>query len=638
MTAVERLESAREDLLTGSPPPDWTARRQLASCGPLLTAITDEYTRTDDPAGYAAFLGAWLEACPLTSGALAAVPLPADTVAAEIGPLWENALGLFLETFPPLWPQVKATLPEPDVYARRILDGLRRAWVTLRPAASGEYAVRALRRGDLYKGQELVGLRRCAVNTLYPGHGPAFTLWKDVVREHTLAAPTREQVTRFRERGFTYDDRFVPTAERAAVAAFVVALTALPDQEGPDGRIDLRGTIVPLEIDVSGKRIRYEFVTGHDRRIRVERIGPPAPRPVPATLTGTTAEHLAEAFGLRSVAQRTGSAWTAADVRTVAVILDRARPRLRETFGNLALLRDGQPPGDDPDLLNGGAYHHSAHDVDPAELPDPPHIHLYDPAFDTRDLRFCGAPGDHGGELEFTLGHELGHVMANEPRHRVFAVLNERREAARPGPDALIDDYKAVHSTLGLSAQFRVSQLRNAWMEARSLHTAAYDLYRKTGHAYANALSSSQADLIDATRPHFEQARTQAEKAARAMAECAVALDKFASESNLVLQNPSLSRAAALTKALTLDLYRVLEGYVTLSSRVLDFVALARRVGHPILTSYAATDHGEWYAETWALFLTDPERLWDLCWPMYRWLEDGCRRLDAAELPEAFPA
>lgn len=239
----------------------------------------------------------------------------------------------------------------------------------------------------------------------------------------------------------------------------------------------------------------------------------------------------------------------------------------------------------------------AAHDA-PAPPPHgPPHIHYYDAAFASNAMAAVGAPGATGPGGDWTIVHEVGHF-------RIFVATTAASQAVRRA-NQLILQANGQLPALNASLPRAAHAFRQAYGAARAQANQAIGAFNAA--AIAGQAPAALAPLLAAARVAIQtrnQARLNmaANGLPAAMTAAAQALD--ASMDALLAASQAAGQAAR---------------------QIPIFAALAARFGFGKFTDYARRSAGddEWFAETYALFLTDPDRLNQMSRRMFQWFDAG---------------
>lgn len=577
--------------------------QQLLRCAvnPANPTAPRTCPRETEPARYVENMALWIEASPMTSTALSGTTSfgAADATA---GDRWAAELRAYqtdvAETIPalaaaPPAPAGGGTAPGPDITAdqasqasARILAGVRRASLTVGAGPGGTMGPRAISDGATMEGTRTM---EAALQPLVSGARPMRLITLNF-HAYTLPDPV-PAVTAVTLAGNgipSVDTTHVPAEEVDAVRyAIDQASRTVFDPASTDALRDAWWPVViPVRRGGAVRMVRYELVFAHDGGVRAERVGDAAPREVsPAFAAMTVAQKKASLvadFGLSGVDDHTAT-WASSELDALHATLSRMSGRSRDAVRGVSFVRDhvGQAMGGG---FTPSGYAHTGTDAGadpaPAIAHRPPHIHIYDNAFTGTGLSFGGAPGDAGAGVEMVIAHEVGHMVfgqttlaANRALTTSLAALNGILPTT-PMPAAALTAF-------------------NAWQTAQGAANTAIV-------AYNNAHNNAAAPGLRATAATAVTARNTA-RAAMATAGVPAAI---------------LTRAAALDAAN--------DALMAAVDQAPNFVAVANRVGFHRFTDYAARQSDEeWFAETHALYVTDPRRLASMSRGMFAWFQAG---------------
>ncbi|MFG1679067.1 hypothetical protein ACGFNP_02745 [Nonomuraea sp. NPDC049269] len=597
--------------------------KRLKAMDALLVAACTTYDQDKDAFTFGDFLSQWLEISPITSAELAGVALTVEDGDA-LGAGWERVFGAYLLALLDRWPAMSLT----DNRVRdRILAGLRRCAVTVRPCADGVVRLRALTRQDLYQDTALPVLTRRVVQLLLGGgNGPGLTLYRYVLPLYGLPAAYANVSRDIEGEGYTTDLSFVPAHERDAVQYAILRTTQMMLKGAP---LDLRGAVWPLTIPVPGGYARYELITDHDGRVRAERLGDGVDRPLPAWLSRarTVDERkasLKQTFQLGGVgdrppgAKRAEKKWTAAELGQVASVLDRIPAGDRGALTGTSLIRDFALTSDEVASFHGGMTHvgMGGDDLDGPPTEPTPHLHCYDVIFEQMARMACGPPGDSGSGGDATVLHEIGHVVTMCPHEQAVRELARLRDKPRTAYEQLDMYLRSQPTTNAFVAAF------TAWTLAYGAYTAANDAFSEAAHACWQAFRTDVPGNAEALLSHYAEAQKTAVATAEPTMTAARGLDALL---------PAQERKVVLVTEVLLSRHTLIPGLAAPGFRLARFAAYARRVGFVPFTAYGQSSNKEFFAETYALYTTDRERLWQLNWRMCAWMEDGYPALGSYE-------
>ncbi|GIH27201.1 hypothetical protein Aph01nite_55110 [Acrocarpospora phusangensis] len=599
---LEALKNARSGALT-------TRQQRLAHLATMreqLTAAVQAYASSHDAEGAEVFvrsLVAWINACPVTSAALASATLDQNDVQ-QLAPAWEAAfeeyLGVLVQQLGTAGPLTPAVRP----WRTWILAGIRRSAVTIGVDAGNRIRVCAL------TDPRLVRCRRQAVYLLLEkGNGAPLVIHKVPLPAYQLG--DEDLTGALKERNVAVDLAFVPAAESRAVvrAVFAADSTGAIAQAGP-------GFVWPLTIPVPGGFVRYELVVGAGqpgKKVRPERLGEVADWPLPAYLTGVPGlqgrkDALQRTFRLAALDDRRATQWTAGELGRVAAAFARMPAHATDALRGAALVRDGDATAARNGVTHGG-YTHNGYDAldNGDQLSPPPHAHYYNVAFDPHDRRSCGPPGDAGSGGDFTLLHELGHVVSFCPRTTLLADRNALVRSCEPKLDDLLARAKRL-----VAVDDRPAVV--TWTKLLDQHVSASSHQWDAAETLCDALHACDAQRIAQAVTVYRGKQQAAATASDQLRDAAVNLD-------LVL--PATDRDAVRITGEQLSQNAIPDTMIGMTRRLYDFVRYAAAVEFTPFTDYGHSSNEEFFAETLALFGSDRERLFELNWRVCRWLEDG---------------
>jgi hypothetical protein len=369
--------------------------------------------------------------------------------------------------------------------------------------------------------------------------------------------------------------------------------------------------------------VRYDLIFDAGSRLHVERLGEDAPRQIAPTFTNLSVTQkkaaLIREFGLAAVIgrpafagsratatkpeqpARAAAAWTAAELDQVKAVYDRLPAADRAALTGVTLVRDhsGPPPaaGDARTSLAGVAHIGDSPEHDDPAPPShrPPHIHYYDTAFLSNAVSAVGAPGSSGPGADQTIAHEVGHFrvfQATISANAAIAAANAKVTATGARLNTVL-----AHPLKG--AQF---DRRDAWLSARNAAASAIFAFNTAVAGTAPAPASSFPGLIAA--------------AAAAVATRDTARAALAGPADLV------AVAAATDSALD-ALFTATRALVVAADQVPIYIELAGTFGFAPPTAYARTGDDDFFAETFALYINDPDRLNRLNRSIFLWFQAG---------------
>jgi hypothetical protein len=377
--------------------------------------------------------------------------------------------------------------------------------------------------------------------------------------------------------------------------------------------IQLRNASWPLALQVrrAGNlvRVRYDLIFDASRNARVERLGEAAPREVaPAfaqlSVAAKKAQLMAD-FGLAAVDDRPAArgrpaaTWTGPELDQLKAAYELIPAADRSALQGVTIVRDhhGPRPGPGQTLL--GFAHTTAdagHDQPGPPPHAPPHIHYYDDAFAQNAVTAVGAPGSTGPGGDWTLTHEVGHM-------RIFLATRRANAAVTAANQLTVQaDLRAA----GAGLPPALHRIRVAWSNARTAVNTAITALNNAVITTPPAGPAQRAPLVLTAQAAVrvrDQARANLAAAAvpAAMVQAATNLD--------AAQDATLAAVQTLGVA---------------TDQVPTFVSLAGTFGFTPFTDYARSGGGdEFFAETYALFLTDPNRLSAMNRRIFLWFEAG---------------
>lgn len=501
-----------------------------------------------------------------------------------------------------------------DRILARISAGLRRAFLTVGVGPTGTLDVRAItnpRIVDKYRHvNELLSAAmsaRPAQLSIITDSLPAYVLPPDPVPDVTLQLRASPNIG-------AVDLSRVPAIELPYVRHGVLqaANTILPAAS----TVQRSNASWPVALQVRRRgniiRVRYDLIFDAASNVRVERLGEVGPREVaPAfaqlAVPGKKAQLIAD-FGLAGVDDRPAApargaaVWTAPELDQVKAAYDLIPAGDRPALRGVTIVRDhhGPPQAVAGQVLLGFAHTSAspAHDTPVPPPHGPPHIHYYDDAFAQNAIVAVGGPGNTGPGGDWTVVHEVGHM-------RIF-LATRQANAAITAANALIVAANGGLPALNATLPPAQHQVRQAYTQARTAANAAIQALNAAGIAIPPATSAQRVPLLQAA-----QAAVAARNQARA---------------NLAAAGV---QAAMVQAATNLDaamdaLHTATQSIGVAQDQIPTFVALATAFGFTPFTDYARrAGDDEFFAETYALFLTDPNRLSVMNRSIFLWFEAG---------------
>jgi hypothetical protein len=255
-------------------------------------------------------------------------------------------------------------------------------------------------------------------------------------------------------------------------------------------------------------------------------------------------------------------------------------------------------------------------DLDGPPAEPTPHVHCYDVIFAEMARTACGPPGDSGPGGDATLLHEIGHVVTMCPHEQAVRALASLRDKPRTAYERLDDYLRSLPTTDDFVAAF------TAWTLAYGAYTDANDAFSEAAHACWQALRTDVPANAEAILSRYAETQKAAIATAEPTMTAARDLDKLL---------PAQERKVVLVTEVLLRRHTLIPGLAAPGFTLARFAAYARRVGFVPFTAYGQSSNKEFFAETYALYATDRERLWQLNWRMCAWMEDGYQNLDSYE-------
>jgi Domain of unknown function (DUF4157) len=559
-----------------------------------------------------------IEADPFTSAGLLGTPAfgPAETAA---GATHEAFIEAYLDDLIRTLPGQALRPADRDRILERISAGLRRAFLTVAAGPGGTVDVRGITNpGTVAKYHRVNELLSAAMSARPPQLSiittplPAYVLPPDPVPDVTAQfGATNVDLTR------------VPASEITYVRHGVLA--ALNTIFPATSTIQRRDASWPVALQVRRAgaivRVRYDLIFDAAANLRVERLGEAAPREVAPAFAQLSVpdkkRQLIADFGLaavddrpaaparpaargrRAVPARPAAAWTGPELDQVKAAYDVIPAADRAALRGVTLVRDHQGPSHGAGQTLQGFAHTSrdtGHDEPVPPPHGPPHIHYYDDAFDQNAITAVGGPGSTGPGADWTLTHEVGHMRIFLATRQANAALDAAARLVVPA------DLRAA----GAGLPRALHQIRLAWSQARTAaNTAIQDLNRAVV-ATPPAGPAQRAPLLQAA-----QAAVRARDQARAN------LAAAGVPAAMVQAATNLDAAADATLA-------AVQSLGVAADQIPTFVSLAGTFAFTPFTDYARSGGpDEFFAETYALYLTDPSRLSAMNRSIFLWFEAG---------------
>lgn len=542
-----------------------------------------------------------------TADSIGSRPFDRPANAASSAVDYEQVLSQLIEELIRLLPQMNLTEAQRNSIYSDLLIVMRRSMVTGQRTNQGMQNVSRITNSALLANyRQLIGMLTQRISnrqqmSLITDSMPSFALPDPI--------PTVSNSS-FQINGSTVsvDLSQVPTAETTAVRYGISQAIRTTWSGTSTIRFQNAYWPVTLPVRLNGNdvRIRYELVFDNDSNIRVERLGPSGLRQVDPGFAGLSVDdkkqQLMQDFGLTGIDDRRplpagggrpaqpAANWTSDELNQVKAAYELLPQRDRAALQGVALVRDHVGPGGDTNLQG---FAHTGRS-NPHDRPRPPahsspHIHYYDSAFSSNDLSFVGPRGATGPRSDWTLIHEVGHMVMN---------LEQR------GANA---DIAAAGTIPGIG--FRTTnraQLNafSAWLTLSG--QVATDIV-----AYNNAVAANPQTMTDAELDALEQT-IEANQGPR---------DNALTQPNFP---PGRVQAATNRDRIADRLYQASKRLRRAKNQNNIFIQLANRFGFHQFTNYARTgDPEEWFAETYALYITDPDRLNEMNRSIFLWFEAG---------------
>jgi hypothetical protein len=228
-----------------------------------------------------------------------------------------------------------------------------------------------------------------------------------------------------------------------------------------------------------------------------------------------------------------------------------------------------------------------------------PHIHFYDSAFTGNPRSSTGPAGATGPGGDFLVLHEVGHAVIDRAiigANAAMTAANQRAALALPRLQSVT-----------LTGQTQIDAWR-VWSRDQVAANAAIIAYADSAAATPPATPAAQAQLLQAAQAAV-QVRDQSRR-------------------RLLATTPSLPQAVKTAvnelDAANDDRLAAGQQQVAAHRQIPIFNALAQRLGFHKFTDYARRGGpDEWFSETYALYLTDPQRLLQMNRGVFLWFRAG---------------
>jgi hypothetical protein len=569
----------------------------------------DTATRDAERIAYVETVTQLAEATPMTSGGLAGGDLAAAPATEHLA--WLRQL---LDDLATRLPQMGLNQSQRDQQYQRLQIALRRAMVTAGIDASGAVSVTEITDPAIrQRYREVVAL---LVGGRTAGTQPR--LITDTFPPITLPDPIPAPTTA----GLRVDVAGAAPDEIDAVRYGVDQVLGITDASG--SQIAAANFIWPVVLPIRRggvvSQVRYELTFISLTEVRVERLGEAVARPAPTDFSALSLPdkkaRMVTDFGLAAVEDRPAHGhraeadWTDAELDQVFTAYQRFSAAERAALQGVTLVRDHTPSAallaqshmPAGSTLNG--YAHSGADA-ASDTPGPPahgapHIHYFDTAFSPANaVTTVGPAGGSGPGGDWTLLHEVGHQF-------MFIALsgaNAEIQAANTRSSAAITAYNHTPGRNGSPQSRAIASLRVAWQTARTTTSTAISAFNQ------GVASSPPAANLDDLLTAVTTAQAARDTARAAYLGSSVSPAVIAAVTEVDGADDSLLAASI--------------HYRAASEQVSVFRAIADRFGFSPITSYAATGDGEFFAESFALYVSDPDRLNAMNPRMYQWFAAG---------------
>jgi hypothetical protein len=569
----------------------------------------DVATRDAERIAYVETLAQLAEATPMTSGGLAGGDLSAAPAGEHLA--WLRRL---LDDLATRLPQMGLNQSQRDQQYQRLQIALRRAMVTTGSDASGAVSVTEITDpGIRQRYREVVAM---LIGGQSAGNQPR--LITDTFPPITLPDPIPAPTTA----GLRVDVTGAAPDEADAVRYGVDQMLGVVDASGSP--VAAANTIWPVVLPVRRGgvvfHVRYELTFISLTEVRAERLGEAVARRAPTDFSALSLPdkkaRMVTDFGLAAVDDRPGHGtrpaadWTDAELEQVFTAYQRFSAPERAALQGVTLVRDHAPSAalltqshmPAGSSLNG--YAHSGADT-ASDSPAPPahgapHIHYFDTAFSPANaVTAVGPAGGSGPGGDWTLLHEVGHQL-------MFIALrgaNAEIRAANTRSSDAITAYNSVPGRNGSPQSQAIANLRTAWQTARATTMTAISAFN------SGVSSTPPAANLDDLLTAVTTAQAARDTARAAYSGSAVSAAVTAAVTEVDASGDALLAASIHLRAA--------------NEQVSVFRAIADRFGFSPITSYAATGDGEFFAESFALYVADPDRMNAMNPRMYQWFAAG---------------
>lgn len=434
----------------------------------------------------------------------------------------------------------------------------------------------------------------------------------------------------------TMDVRRVPRDELDYVYNGLLAIETTIDARTRAGVVR-PSSIWPVTMPVRRRGkvvyVRYDLIFDQQKNVRVERLGEERSR-VPPSFQRLSVEkkkeELVRELGLKGVVDRPAGAgggatarpkreWKSDELDQLKGALDVLPASEKQILKTVALVRDVEHPPDPTDPTKnpktvGGVYHSGENKLldEPGPPPGlPPHIHYYDFAFEAGKFAATGAPGAAGPGIDQTLFHELGHLREAQRHIKAtadVAAAEDRKTKADAAVSAALGKFK-------LTARWVNAFI--TWNDALEKVNAAISAYSVAVTAFTRQSEEAKKTIKPFPSPAtLEPLRATADAAIQASAKILNDLPKRGVPEEV-------RTAAAERQAAAVAHLDALRQQAAGEQEISIFDTVAKRFGFHAFTDYAGTGEGEWFAETYSLWVSDPHRLNAMNPKLFQWFQAG---------------
>jgi len=549
-----------------------------------------------------------VEASPMTSAGLAATTqfTAADEAQAT---QYRQDLEALLDDMLVRLPGLQLTAAQQNQFFSRLQIALRRAFTTISTGPGGTIDVRGISDAQIVTKYQSV----TALLSQGMPNAPQVQIINDRMAAYQLPDPVPDVTQQLAPR--TADLAHVPADEAASVRYGI--LQAANTIFAAGSTVQLQDAIWPLVLPIrhgaNVVSVRYELVFDSSGNVRAERLGPAQPREVPATFAQLSIPDkkaaLISQFGLAGVddrpasGSRTAANWTDDELNQLKAAYDLIPPSQRAGLGGVTIVRDHVSPAPQAaQSFQYGVFHSGAsptYDTPAGPSHAPPHIHYFDEAFNNNNFGVSSAAGVGGPGADFDLLHEVGHAEGDLPVREANVAITTSNAALNGAITALNAARRGVRLPAAQNAIVRtwIARMQSANSAIHSFNTAV--------------VGTTPSPTPIATLLQTAQTALASEQTARA------ALDASAVPQGIITAADAVSDALPPTLASSQQLQ-------TAGQQNSIFISLATRFGFFRFTDYANRGGAnDWFAETYALYVTDPNRLNQMNRRMFLWFQAG---------------